>query len=127
MTPRTLSTVFTSWSPLQASPELQIVFAEAQLYTDGSIITGPRGHFLKGNEVTKSTGAVIGTDDGDTYTATRLDLVASKLTQFLTEITTSVFARLRSRSDIASDFQGSIKTLPKAPPISAGAYRGLLG
>ena len=61
MTPRTLSTVFTSWSPLQASPELQMVFAEAQLYTDGSIITGGTvGDFLKDKEITKSTGAIVG-------------------------------------------------------------------
>ena len=58
--------------------------------------------------------AIVGTDDGDTYSATRLDFVTSLLTPFLTELTTLMFARLRSRSDIASDCQGAIKTLRKA-------------
>ena len=49
ITPRTLSTVFTRWLPLQAGPELQMVFAEDQLYTDGRIITeGIIGDFFLG-------------------------------------------------------------------------------
>ena len=74
-----------------------MVFEEAQLYTDGSTITeGSIGDFLRGTETTRSTGAVVGTDDGDTYAATRLDFVSSKLTPYLTELTTLLFARLRS-------------------------------
>ena len=56
----------------------------------------------------------MGTDDGDTYSATRLDFVTSLLTPFLTELTTLMFARLSSRSNIAFDCQGAIKTLRKA-------------
>ena len=44
----------------------------------------------------------MGTDDDDTYSATRLDFVTSKLS-------TLMFAKLRPRSDIASDCQGAIK------------------
>ena len=45
-----------------------MVFAEAQLYTDGSTIPeGTLGDFLKGKETrTKSTGAIVDADDGDT-------------------------------------------------------------
>ena len=68
-TPRTRNSVFKRWSPLEACPELLIpvVFAEAQLYMDGSTIKeGTVGDFLKGKE-TKSSGAIVGTNDGDTY------------------------------------------------------------
>ena len=99
----------------QACPELHMVFVEAQLYTDGSTITeGKIGEFLRGKETTRSTGAIVGTDDGDTYNATRLDFASSKLTSFLTELTTLMYARLRSNSNIASDCQGAIKTLQRA-------------
>ena len=92
-----------------------MVFEVAQLYTDGSTITeGTIGDFLRGKETTRSTGAIVGTDDGDTYNATRLDFVTSKFTPYLTELTTLMFARLRSRSDIESGCQGAIKTLRKA-------------
>ena len=102
ITPRTMDTIYTRWSPLQACPELHMVFEEAQLYTDGSTITeGTLGDFLRGKETTRSTGAIVGTDDGDTYTATRLDFASSKLTPFLTELTTLMYARLRS--NVASD------------------------
>ena len=60
------------------------------------------------------SGLAVGTDDGDTYNAIRLDFVSSKLTSFLTELTTLMFARLRSNSYIASDCQGAIKTLQRA-------------
>ena len=104
ITPRTMDTIYTRWSPLLACPELHMVFEEAQLYTDGSTITeGTIGGFLRGKETTRSTGAIVGTDDGDTYTATRLDFASSKLTSFLTELTTLMYARLRSNSNIASD------------------------
>ena len=53
----------------------------------------------------------MGTDDGG---ATRVDFATFKLTPFLTELTTLMFARLRSRSDIASDCQGAINTLQRA-------------
>lgn len=36
----------------------------------------------------RSTGAIVGDDDGDAYNATRVDFVSSKLTSFLTELTT---------------------------------------
>ena len=114
ITPRTMDTVYTRWSPLHACPELHMVFVEAQLYTDGSTITeGMIGDFLRGKETTRSTGAIVGTDDGGTYNATRLNFVSSKLT-FLTKLTTLMFARHRSHSDIASDCQRAIKTLQRA-------------
>ena len=115
ITPRTMDTTYTRWSPLQACPELHMVFEEAQLYTDGSTVTeGTIGDFLRGKETTKSTGAIVGTDDGDTFNAIRLDFVSLNLTSFLTELTTLMYARLRSNSNIASDCQKEIKTLQRA-------------
>ena len=64
-------------------------------------------------ETTRSTGAIVGTDDGGTYNATRLNFESSKRT-FLTKLTTLMFARHRSHSDIASDCQRAIKTLQRA-------------
>ena len=65
------------------------------------------------------------TDDGDAYSATRLDFVTSKLTPYLTKLTTLMFARLRLRLDIVSDCQGAIKTLRKA---NAGRHpKGIQG
>ena len=76
ITPRMMDTVYTRWSPLQACPELHMVFEEAQLYTDGSTITeGSIGDFLRGKETTRSTGAVVSPDDGDSYAATRLRIL----------------------------------------------------
>ena len=49
-------------------------FTEATLYTDGSAYkTGSVDDFLKGKEATIATGAIVGTNDGDHYTATRVD------------------------------------------------------
>ena len=48
--------------------------------------------FLKGKEASRSTGVIVGTDDGDTYTATRADFVTTKLTPLLTELITFMFA-----------------------------------
>ena len=39
ITPCIMSTVYTSWSPLQACSELHLVYTENQLYMDGSSIT----------------------------------------------------------------------------------------
>lgn len=39
ITPCIMSTVYTSWSPLQACSELHLVYMENQLYMDGSSIT----------------------------------------------------------------------------------------
>ena len=62
-----------------------------RLYTDGSTIKeGTVGDFLKGKETTRSTGAIVG---GDTYTATGVNFVSTKLKQFLTELATSMLAR----------------------------------
>lgn len=44
----------------------------------------------------------------------RVYFVTSKLTSFLTELTDSMLTRRRSLADIASDCQGSIKTMKKA-------------
>ena len=87
ITSRTINTAFTRWSPLQACPKLHMVFGEAKLYTDGSTTTdteGTVGDFLRGKETTRSTGAIMGANDGDAYNATRVDFVSSKLTPSLT-------------------------------------------
>ena len=53
-------------------------FTEAQLYTDGSAFKeGSVAYFLKGKETTITTGAIVGTDVGDNYTATRVDFAAA--------------------------------------------------
>ena len=87
-------------------------FTESTLYTDGSAYkTGSVEDFLKGKESTIATGAIVGTNDGDHYTATRVDFATTKLTPYLTELMTTMYARRRSTADIVSDCQGSLKTL----------------
>ena len=59
-------TVFTRWAPLGACPLLQMMFVEAQLYTNGSTTEdGTVGDFLKGKEIKRSTEAIEGTNDGN--------------------------------------------------------------
>ena len=41
-----------------------------------------KAHFLRGKETTRSSGAIVGTNDGYTYTATRVDFMSSQLTPF---------------------------------------------
>ena len=90
-------------------------FTEAQLYTDGSAFKeGSAAYFLKGKETTITTGAIVGTDVGDSYTATRVDFATTKLIPYLTEHVTTMYARKRFTADIASDCQGSIRKLHRA-------------
>ena len=67
------------------------------LYTDGSAYkTGSVEDFLKGKEAIIATGAIVGTNDDDHYTATRVHLASTKLTPYLTELMTTMYARRRS-------------------------------
>ena len=52
--------------------------------TDGSAYkTGSVEDFLKkGKEATVATGAIVGTNDGDNYSATRVDFATTKLTPY---------------------------------------------
>ena len=55
ITPCTVSTAFTRWASLEACPLLQMMIAEAQLYTNGNTTEdGTVGDFLKGKETTRS-------------------------------------------------------------------------
>ena len=118
ITLRTLSTVFTVTASLDPCLALLRHFTEAQLYTDGSAFKeGLVEDFLYGKVLTRATGAIFGTDDGDNYTATRVDFTTTKLTPFLTELVATIYARRRSTADIASNCQGSLKD---APPSSHG-------
>ena len=59
-----------------------MVLEEAQLYTDGSSIPEGNvtlGDFHREKETTRSTGGIVGTDDGDTYQATRVSYPPSSL------------------------------------------------
>ena len=115
ITPRTLSTIYTPDALLDPFPEMLYHFTESTLYTDGSAHkTGSVEDFLKGKEATIATGAIVGTNDGDHYTATRVDFATTKLTPYLTELMTTMYARRRSTADIVSDCQGSLKTLQRA-------------
>ena len=100
---------------LHPRPAMLYHFTESTLYTDGSAYkTGSVEDFLKGKESTIAKGAIVGTDDGDNYTATRVDFATTKLTPYLTELMTTMYARRRSTADIVSDCQGSLKTLQRA-------------
>ena len=115
ITPRTLSTEYTPDALLDPCPAMLHHFTESTLYTDGSAYkTGSVEDFLKGKEATIATGAIVGTNDGDHYTATRVDFATTKLTPYLTELMTTMYARRRSTADIVSDCQGSLKTLQRA-------------
>ena len=115
ITPRTLSTDYTPDALLDPCPAMLHHFTESTLYTDGSAYkTGSVEDFLKGKEATIATGAIVGTNDGDHYTATRVDFATTKLTPYLTELMTTMYARRRSTADIVSDCQGSLKTLQRA-------------
>ena len=50
--------------PLETCPELQMVFAEAQLHTDGNTIKeGTNGDFFREHKTTRCTGTSVGTND----------------------------------------------------------------
>ena len=107
---RTLNTVFTRTASLNPCQAMLHHFTEAQLYTDGNTFKGSSVEdFLKGKELTRATGAIVGTDDGDNYTATRIDFTTTtKLKPNLTELVTTMYARRRSTAEIVSDCQGSL-------------------
>ena len=74
ITPRTLSADYTPGALLDPCPAMLLHFTESTLYTDGSAYkTGSVEDFLKGKEATIATGAIVGTNDGDLFTATRVD------------------------------------------------------
>ena len=65
-----------------ACPAIFHQFTEAQLYTNGSALGRASFYtdFLRGKRSTVATGAIVGTDDGKNYTATRVDFATTKLT-----------------------------------------------
>ena len=98
ITLRTLSIIYTPEALLDPCPALLHHFTESTLYTDGSAYkTGSVEDFLKSKDATIATGAIVGIYDGDNYSATRVDFATTKLTPYLTELMTTMYARMRSQ------------------------------